>query len=137
MKGKYSLRYFMFLTFMVMCLSHVLCNGQSIPIKSEKRSAAEERANELTKWMQRNLILSIDQFSQVTQINIACSKKEDSIGYVVKDKHEQSKYIATIRQSRDVEFRSILTEIQYRQYIAHKEKIPMLKRSPFKVNEFQ
>ena len=100
----------------------------------EKTSPSVQRANDLTKWMQKNLTLTLNQFTSVSHINLLYAHKEDSVDNVLKDHRLHTDALNKLKKAKDEDFREVLTEIQYKQYIEHKEFKPVLKRSPFAGN---
>jgi hypothetical protein len=100
----------------------------------EKSALSVQKANDLTKWMQRNLTLTLSQFGAVSHINLVYAHKEDSVDAAVKDHRLHTDAFSKLKRSKDAEFKGILTEAQYKQYVEHREYKPVLKRSPFAGN---
>lgn len=102
-----------------------------------KPSQSLDRANELTRWMQKNLFLTVKQTPIIIRINQLYAGREDSVDNILKDRHVRIDAYASLKKNKDAEFKKILTDAQYRQYIEHKDFKPVLKRSPYTASDVE
>jgi protein CpxP len=79
--------------------------------------SAEERAQALTKRMEKELVLSADQTSKVGTINLEKSQKIDAIrGKYTNDRRQGFQEVRTIRQEWDNELKAVLSADQFTKY---------------------
>ncbi len=95
-----------------------------------KRSVEVEKAREQTRWMYKNLSLEPDQYEKVSATNLLYAYKSDSVEKI-KSKDLKTQSLKILKESKEDQMKKILTEQQYKQYIAHKEKQTSQKKSPF------
>ncbi len=95
-----------------------------------RRSVEEEKAREQTRWMYKNLSLETSQYEKINAINLAYAYKSDSLDKV-KDKVAKKDGKLKIKQNKEEEIKKTLTEEQYKQFTAHREKQTFQKKSPF------
>ncbi len=95
-----------------------------------KRSVEEEKAREQTRWMYKNLSLESDQYEKINNINLSYAFKSDSLDHI-KNKLVRTEGKLKIKQSKEEQIKKTLTEEQYKQFTAHREKQTSQKKSPF------
>lgn len=116
--------------FLLFIFFNITAQIRTEPKPPKKVSLEEERAREQTRWMYRNLSLEPDQYEKVNEVNLTYAFKADSLDKV-RDKALRNDGKAKIKQSKEVQIKTILSPDQYKQYAAHKDKQTAQKKSPF------
>ena len=103
------------------------------PVPPRKISVEEEKAREQTRWMNKNLLLDVDQYEQVSYINLSFVHKFDSVEKI-KDARQRVDGQKALKQKKETLFKTILTEKQFKDFLEHKEKHVDTRNSPFTGN---
>ncbi len=98
--------------------------------KPMRRTVEEEKAREQTRWMFKNLSLDLDQYDKVNAINLQYAAKFDSVDKI-KSPNLKTEATTKLKKSKEEEIKKVLTEQQFKQYIAHRAKQSTQKKSPF------
>ncbi len=98
-------------------------SADSIRVNPREPKSAEERAQSLTKRMEKYLALSADQTSKVEAINLEKSQKIDHLrGKYTNDRRQGFQEMKTIRQGWDQELKAVLSADQFTKYQQMKEE---------------
>jgi periplasmic protein CpxP/Spy len=92
-------------------------SADSTQVNTREPKSAEERAQALTKRMEKTLALSADQTSKVEAINLEKSRKIDALrGKYTNDRRQGFQEMRTIRQEWDNELKAVLSADQFTKY---------------------
>ena len=92
-------------------------SADSTQVNTREPKSAEERAQAMTKRMEKNLALSADQTSKVEAINLEKFQKIDAIrGKYTNDRRQGFQETRTVRQEWDNELKAVLSADQFTKY---------------------
>jgi hypothetical protein len=116
--------------FLITCSASVTYGQQQ---QWQKRTP-EERAQNQTAWMQKNIGLTQDQGQKVYDIILYYAREQDSVMNMPKGRDRKADR-QSIEHDKDAELKTALGPDQYRQYHAHVEE--MKQRMQQRRNETQ
>ena len=83
----------------------------------------EHRAAKMTEWMKTNLQLNDEQATKVSDINKTYAMKVEDIRTHTPDKKKKKSALKALDKDKDGELKAVLTEDQFKTYLAKKEKM--------------
>lgn len=90
----------------------------------------EQKANSETSWIQQNLVVNAKQYEIVKTTNLGYYCSIDSIAQLG-DKRVVKKLQQDLKKSKDAQFKAILNESQFEQYLIHTGGEAQRVKSPF------
>ncbi len=91
----------------------------TVSASAQDRSA--NGAQKLTDKMKTELTLNDDQYAKVLDINKSFSEKTAEARKASADRKETAKAIKGFNEERDAKLKTVLTEDQFKKYVANKE----------------
>lgn len=90
---------------------------------SSKSQTPEERAERLTRQMEKRLSLTPEQIPQVKAIHLEAAKKKEELKADTTKGPDKKVKMEAIEKTRDEKLKAVLTSEQYNKYIEGKEKM--------------
>jgi hypothetical protein len=90
---------------------------------SLKTSTPEQRAKMQSDKMKEKLVLTDDQYKQVSDLNLVYAKKMDPILHSDEGRFKKYRQAKTLMDEKDKKLKSILTSDQYKQYEDFKKEM--------------
>ena len=91
--------------------------------QEKQQKSPEHRAAKITEWMKTNLKLSDDQVTKVDEINKRYAMKVEDIRKNTPDKKQKKSSIKALDKDKDGELKAVLSEDQFKSYLAKKEEM--------------
>lgn len=99
-------------------LSLLLSSTALFAQESMQKRTPEERAENQTGWMQKNLALTPDQHTKVSDINLHYAREGEKLMNAPRSKEKKNER-QELMNDKDAELKMVLTGEQYQKYQAH------------------